>query len=74
MLYAQFYQKSVISDEIIEACSDRAVIILDGRYNLSDNKIIARLHCEKRGFLGFRIFKGENFSRSNAITEYEVVK
>lgn len=50
MLFAEFYQKSAISDAIIPACGDRSVIILDGRYNIADNAAIARQECKKRGF------------------------
>ena len=32
MIYVQFYQRSALNpDDIIEACGDRSVVILDGR-------------------------------------------
>lgn len=69
MIYAQFYQKSAISDEIIEACSDRAVIILDGRQTIFTHRQIAKEECIKRKYIGFAIFKGNSFLDSKQIDE-----
>lgn len=71
MLYAQFYQKSAISDEIIEASGDRSVIILDARYALETNKAIADEWAKKRNYLGWALFSGETFTRSNRITSVQ---
>ena len=68
MIYAQFYQKSAISDETIEACGDRAVVIIDGRLNAQNIGAIAAHECEKRGYLAWAIYKGENFTRSKKIS------
>lgn len=73
MLFAEFYQKSAISDDIIPACGDRSVIILDGRYNMVDNAAISRQECQKRGYKGFTLNKGETFTRSSVIRQIERV-
>lgn len=70
MIHAQFFQKSAISDDVIEACGDRAVIILDGRHNLHTNHGIASTECAKRGYLGYQLRIGENFTRSMPLSGY----
>lgn len=75
MLYAQFYHMSAahagndFKPTLIEACGDRAVIILDDRHNLQLNGEIAYTECEKRGFLACRLFRGESFTRSQPVTK-----
>lgn len=69
MYFAQFFQKSAISDEIIEACGDRAVIILDGRQCMGVMKDLALYSCRKRGYLAYQLHKGETFTRSTPITD-----
>lgn len=68
MLYAQFYQKSAISDELVEACGDRSVVIIDGRLSNENIGKIAEECCQQRGYLAWAIFKGESFTRSNRIS------
>lgn len=68
MLFASFYQKSAISDDLIEACGDRSVIILDARLSPSTNGYIAASECEKRGYVAWRINKGDTFTRSSPIS------
>lgn len=68
MVYVQFYQKSAIDeDEIIEACGDRSVIILDGRNTLFTHHSISEAECKRRGYVAWRVFHGETFSRSSPI-------
>lgn len=64
MIYAQFYQKSAISEDTIEACGDRSVIILDGRNTNFTHRSIAEGECKKRGYVAWRLFSGETFTRS----------
>jgi hypothetical protein len=59
MIYAQFYQKSAISDETIEACGDRSVIIIDGRLSKFNQMAIATGECSKRGYIAWRLFSGD---------------
>lgn len=79
MIYAQFYQMSVAGEwnnhksEPIEACGDRAVIILDGRNTSTTHHEIAQGECIKRGYIGYSLHSGESFSRSKPISEYKAV-
>ncbi len=68
MLFAQFFQKSAISAQLIEACGDRSVVILDGRYSNNNNAEIAASECKKRGYLAWAIYRGETFTRSNRVS------
>ncbi len=68
MMYVQFYQKSAIDeDKIIEACGDRSVIILDGRNTRFTHNSISEAECKKRGYIAWRLFSGDSFSRSSPI-------
>lgn len=72
MIYVQFYQHSaypVGSTELIEACGDRSVVILDGRLRPQAMGRIAAAECVKRGYLAWRVFKGESFTRSAPISQ-----
>ena len=69
MLYAQFFQNSANSDEIVEACGSDGNIILDGRHSSSTNGEIAAHWCAKRGYLAWQIFKGETFTRSRPVSQ-----
>jgi hypothetical protein len=79
MIYAQFWQMSVahqwnnFTSAPIEACGDRAVIILDGRNSMATHREIAKVECTKRGYIGYTLHKGESFTRSKPITEFEKV-
>lgn len=64
MLYVQFYQKSAISDDIIEASGDRSVVILDARCSKSNLDAVCEEECGKRGYLAWQRFQGETFNRS----------
>ena len=81
MLFAQFYHLSTgyVPGSIpprfddaykrpIEACGDRAVIVLDARHSNATNDNIARAECEKRGYIGYQIFRGETFTRSRPVS------
>lgn len=81
MLFAQFYQLSTgyVPGSIpprfddaykrpIGACGDRAVIVLDARHSNATNDNIARAECEKRGYIGYQIFRGESFTRNRSVS------
>lgn len=77
MLYAQFFQKAVYpagTDKIIPACGDRSVIILDGRKAERFQRMISADECRKRGYVGYQLWKGESFTRSNPVSEIVEVK
>jgi hypothetical protein len=67
--YAQFYQKGVMSGNTIEACGDRSVIILDGRMSRQSMGEIAAKECAKRGFIAWRVFKGDRFDSANPVSQ-----
>lgn len=65
MKYIQFYQRSAINPlEIIEACGDRSVVIVDGRLSNRNIGRIAEDECRKRGYAAWAVFQGESFTRS----------
>ena len=68
MLYAQFYDRNS-SGKLAEACGDRSVIILDGRYSNDTNGKISAEECSKRGYLAWRVFKGDSFTRSKPVSQ-----
>ena len=68
MIFAEFYHLGAISKEPIPALGDRAVIILDGRHSLATNCEISKEVCQARGFIGYRVHKGETFTRSHPVT------
>lgn len=70
MKYIQFYQKSAISDDIIEATGDRSVIILGGHHRgaTTQDRDIALEEGIKRGYIGFQIFHGTSFTHSFPIS------
>jgi hypothetical protein len=71
MIFVQFYQPSALNSiELVEACGDRGVVILDGR-STARHVEWAREECLKRGYKGWKLMKGENFSRSWPIGELE---
>lgn len=81
MRYAQFYSESTgcvpgsipprfdpARAELIEACGDRAVVIIDARIRPEAAGQIAAQECAKRGFKGWRMFEGESFTRSRPVS------
>lgn len=72
MYFVQYYIAGCITGEPIEPCGDRAVIILDGRNNLETMKqdAINNNGINRPVYIGFKIFKGESFSRLNPLTPY----
>lgn len=77
MHFACFYQNPVNYGQSelspIEACGDRAVIILDGRSNTQAHVTIARRECVKRGYIGFTLHMGETFTRSSNVRTLELI-
>ena len=63
MIYAQFYHYG-LDGNLVEACGDRAVVILDARFKPVANGDIATNECKKRGYDAWAIFKGESFTNS----------
>lgn len=73
MYYATFYQKAVWpagTDKLIEACGDRAVIILDGREStVTHNRIAARV-ARERGYMGYKLNRGHLSGRDTTSTSF----
>jgi len=69
MRFVQYFQFH--KNKLIEACGDRAIVILDGRFRIS------RCHEEARELNGFRrphydayqIWEGESLLRSKPVTD-----
>ena len=83
MRYAQFYQYSTgyVAGSIpprfdpahvcpMEACGDRAVIIIDARMKPSDAGKIAAHECMKRGFIGWKMYEGASILSAKPVSGY----
>ena len=81
MIFAQFFQMSTgyVEGSIpprfdeahkrpIEACGDRGVLVIDGRLSPETIGDIARKEGAKRGYVAYRIFRGDTFTRSSPIS------
>jgi len=68
MRYVQYYHKQ--GDKLVEACGDRAVVILDGRNTIETSKQDAvKFNGYRRPrYDGFQIWEGDTFTRSKPIT------
>ena len=68
MRYVQYYQEQ--DGELVEACGDRSIVILDGRNSIETSKQDAinfnGYHRPK--YDAFQICQGDGFTRSRAIT------
>ena len=71
MRYVQYYHKGVISGDLIPACGDRAVVILDGRNSISTSIQDSHKYngYRRTNYLAFKLFEGANFSGAKPITE-----
>ena len=68
MIYAQFYTYN-LAGELDEAMGDRSVVIIDARLSKSTIGSIAEVECLKRGYIAWRVFRGESFTRSYSISQ-----
>lgn len=57
----------------VEALGSDGVAIIDGRFGLSRCAAEARAICRRRGYIGFTISRGDSFTRSRVIRQYEAV-
>lgn len=77
MYFIEFYQMSTgyvpgsipprfddAHKQLIPACGDRSVIVVDGRIKKSSIAELAKNEAVKRGFAGYRVHRGESFTRS----------
>jgi len=64
MIFVTFYQFSAIDkNKLVEACGDRATIIIDGRLSGEHQHCIAEHECIRRGYVAYQRHKGESFTR-----------
>ena len=63
MIYAQFYHYG-LSGNLVEACGDRSVVIINALLRMSTINEIAAKECKKRGYIAWAIFKGGSFTNS----------
>jgi hypothetical protein len=68
MIYAQFYHYD-LSGNLVEACGDRSVVIIDARLKPRTIGEIAADECKKRGYVAWAIFKGESFTNSCPLSD-----
>lgn len=74
MRFVQFYGRSAVNPaEVIEACGDRAVIVLDARESFSRQLDYCESQCRLRGYVGFSVHAGESFSRSRIVLPYRSI-
>jgi len=76
MLFAQFFTRSTGyvpgtipprfdgPRELIEACGDRGVLIVDARVRASTASALARDHAKRYGFEAFQLHRGATFTHS----------
>jgi hypothetical protein len=77
MHFAAFYQHPVNYGQTdlspIEACGDRAVIVLDARQRPQTHIDIATRECAKRGYIGFTLHMGQTFTRASMVRSLELI-
>ncbi len=71
MTYIQYFHKGVITGNLIPACGDRAVVILDSRQSLATWKqdAIKFNGYHRPVYDAYQIMQGASFTRSNPVTE-----
>jgi hypothetical protein len=81
MIFAEFYHNSTGWNgkdfsgpvKLIPACGDRSIIIFSPRYKLSELITLTRNECQKRGFAGFTLNRGNSLLQNSQIRELEVI-
>ncbi len=86
MKFAQFYKKSTgyVAGSIppkfdpahvkpIEALGSDGVTVMDGRFSLNTQHMVAKEICRQRGFLGYTLHEGASFSVNRKVSEYKEV-
>ena len=68
MIYAQFYHYD-LSGNLVEACGDRSVVIIDARLKSRTIGEIAADECKRRVYIAWAIFKGESFTNSVQVSD-----
>lgn len=63
MYFAQYYQRSAVSNDVIEGCGDRSVFILDGRNTIETMADDAESFGRKHGWIAYSLHKGDSLTR-----------
>lgn len=69
--HAEFFQID-LAGKLSPACGDRSVIILDGRISEHSMRCIAADECKRRGYVAYRVNRGESFTRCTHGTIHRV--
>ena len=64
MVFAQFYDKALTSDNLIEVCGDRGIIYLDGRESLFNQIEVCDRYANERNYPAYKILTGETMNRN----------
>lgn len=70
MVYVQYFERGLMTGDLIPACGDRSVVILDGRRSLESLKDDAR-KCNsdhRPKYAAFQIMRGPSILRAKPIT------
>lgn len=59
--HAEFHHID-LAGNLVPACGDRSVVILDGRISSEAMHAIAADECDKRGYVAYRIMRGDRFT------------
>lgn len=68
MYFAEFYTRGVRTENLIPACGDRSVYILDGRNSRGTQIQDALQWGRQHGFEAFKICKGDSFTRAHPVS------
>ena len=63
--HAEFHHID-LAGNLVPACGDRSVVILDGRVTSEAMHAIAADECDKRGYVAYRIMRGDRFTTATA--------
>ena len=76
MTFVQYYHKGAVSGDLIPACGDRAVVILDGRnrFETMVEDAIKFNGYRRPVYEAFQLFQGDSFTRCKAISEITLLK
>lgn len=61
--YAQFFQQGGDGSPV-EACGDRGIVRLDGRWGRFKMEQIAEDECRKRNYIAWQLIRGESLLRA----------
>ena len=67
-VYIDFFHKSAISEELISACGDRAIIRVDARKKSWRWHAIAQEEGRKRGYPAYQIIMGDSLLQAKSIS------